>query len=371
MNKNIEFKKVKVSDLFFPQTTKYTKLQQSKKKCPEISNKSTDNGVKEYVYYKPTEKGNVITYSDTRDIKAMFYQPIDFIGGSHVKKLVPKDEFKRTNKYTLLYVISCIKKTIINDYDWQRKLNDENIQNVEILLPFNIGTNQIDYDYMENFIKEIEEQYIKEIEEQYIKELDTYLNVLGYNCIGDCKLTKEDKDLLNYEPKTKEFKLNELFDIYHGKRHIRKNRKPGNIPLITAKKENNGIAEYISNPLIKFNENTITINMFGKCFYQTQEYAADDNIYVLENQQLNRHTMLYITTILQKYIANKYSFVKQFRYEGLYDIRIHLPYNFDYDEIDYNYIENYMRIIEKIKVIKLSEQINEELMLLDKVKNNY
>ena len=65
------------------------KLFEHKGLIPVIVNSSTTNGIGGYVDLKPTEKGNMITFSDTTTSDAIFYQSKDFIGYSHVQGLYP------------------------------------------------------------------------------------------------------------------------------------------------------------------------------------------------------------------------------------------------------------------------------------------
>lgn len=51
---------------------------------PLVVNQSYNNGVAGSVNYEPTEKGGIITFSDTWEGETFFYQHDDFIGFSHV-----------------------------------------------------------------------------------------------------------------------------------------------------------------------------------------------------------------------------------------------------------------------------------------------
>lgn len=93
-SKKHRFKKIKIGELFKIQPTKSYKMTnialfKTKGDIPVVTNSSLNNGVSGYVDMQPTEKGNIITYSDTTTSDGIFYQPKDFVGYSHVQGLYP------------------------------------------------------------------------------------------------------------------------------------------------------------------------------------------------------------------------------------------------------------------------------------------
>ena len=69
-----------------------SKLFETKGSVAVIVNSSANNGVGGYVDLTSTEKGNIVTFSDTTTSDSIFYQPNDFIGYSHVQGVYPYDE---------------------------------------------------------------------------------------------------------------------------------------------------------------------------------------------------------------------------------------------------------------------------------------
>ena len=84
---------------------------------------------------------------------------------------------------------------------------------------------------------------------------------------------------------TKQFKINDIFDVNKGERIVKKNRVDGEIPLITAGENNNGIATYLNEDIFrkskKLFSQSITVDMFFNCFYHDYAYFADDNVHIL------------------------------------------------------------------------------------------
>ena len=103
---------------------------------PVIVNSSVNNGIGGYTSQDVTEKGNVITYSDTTDgPETMFYQAKPFVGYSHVKVMEPRD-WVDDSAETLLYLSAIIRKALsLNDYDFTNKLTTQAMNNTKIQLP--------------------------------------------------------------------------------------------------------------------------------------------------------------------------------------------------------------------------------------------
>ena len=146
--------------------------------------------------------------------------------------------------------------------------------------------------------------------------------------------------------KWKEYNLkNDLnFEIYHGQRLTKAARIEGDIPLLTAGKINQGVGSYIGNPLCIYKD-SITVDMFGNCFYHKGKYSGDDNIYFYINGSISEKSKLYIVSILSKKLFNSYSYIDQFRQDDADNLSVYLPTTSS-GSPDWEYMECY---IEKIK----------------------
>lgn len=159
----IRSKSIKIKDLFnIHPTASYGQtnatLFATKGNTPVIVNSSRDNGVGGWVALSPTEKGNMITYSDTTTSEAIFYQPTDFIGYSHVQGLYPH-ESENWNENTYLYFLSLFKKTASGRFDYATKFTRYIAMDMEVAMPVN-DNNEIDYAFMETYISAIKKQTI-------------------------------------------------------------------------------------------------------------------------------------------------------------------------------------------------------------------
>lgn len=149
------FKEFKIGDLFNIHPTKAYKLTnfylfKEYGKTPVISNSSLNNGVIGYSSLSPTEKGNIITYSDTTTSDGIFYQPTDFIGYPHVQGLYPLHSDKWSEK-SLLYFVSLFKKSAAGRFDYANKFNRKTAAKLTVHLPVT-ASNEIDFSFMESFI---------------------------------------------------------------------------------------------------------------------------------------------------------------------------------------------------------------------------
>lgn len=142
----------------------------------------------------------------------------------------------------------------------------------------------------------------------------------------------------------KEYKLKDIgFSVFHGSRQKQAEREAGNIPLLTAGKENQGVAAYIGNPLCQY-QDPVTVDMFGNCFFHKGIYSGDDNIYFFINKDLNDVIKIFISSIINKQNSILYNFKSQFRQQQADALTVILPSKSD-NTPDYEYIESYMKNI--------------------------
>ncbi|EDP6921526.1 N-6 DNA methylase [Campylobacter upsaliensis] len=215
-NHNIEWKSFKIGELFEIKPTKAykmtnTTLFETKGDVPVVTNSSLNNGVSAYVGLEPTEKGNMITYSDTTTSEGIFYQPRDFVGYSHIQGLYPLVHKDKWNRYSLLYFVSVFRKASFGKFDYGNKFNRKIAKEMRVLLPvlptachteplgevsqveskrdFSLATQtqndknvessatqdyQIAFDFIESFIKAIQKECIKSVVLWQKREAEAY-----------------------------------------------------------------------------------------------------------------------------------------------------------------------------------------------------
>lgn len=118
--------------------------------------------------------------------------------------------------------------------------------------------------------------------------------------------------------------------MVRGTRLTTYDRVTGNIPLVTAGEDNSGVSEYIGNIEQEKFYDTITIDMFGNCFYHRGVFCADDNILVLKNDDISMYAKLFISSVVNqdKY---RYSYGRQYRQKNYIEHYIKLPIQYNPD----------------------------------------
>ena len=149
--------------------------------------------------------------------------------------------------------------------------------------------------------------------------------------------------------------LGELFHIKKGKSISQKNRIKGDIPYIGASLYNNGIIDFISYDSKSLQKNILGLNCdgsVGECFYHPYYciFSEHVNRLQLKNQKGNKYLYLYFKTCILKQ-KNKYSFGYAFNDQRMKKQKIKVPIT-ENNEVDYSYMENYMRSIEKKLLLK-------------------
>ena len=147
----------RVGDLFEIKPTKHygltnDELYSLNEINPVIANSSQKNGLTGYTEFDNTEKGNMITFSDTTDHNSIFYQPVDFVGYSHIQGLYPKKYKNMWNRQTHQYFLTVFKKTASgHGFSYGYKFSRKIASNFCIPLPA-LDEKTPDFEYMEKAI---------------------------------------------------------------------------------------------------------------------------------------------------------------------------------------------------------------------------
>ena len=381
------FREFKVGELFDVHPTKAYKLNNSgllstAGSTPVVVNSSQNNGIGGYSELEPTEAPGILTFSDTTTGQnTLFYQSQPFIGYPHVQGMYPKN-FK-FNNLTALFMIATLRATLgKRKWDYSNKLNRAIVIETQIQLPVKPGTDEVNYTeddidwaFMESYIHELEESYIHELEESYIQELDAYLKETG---LDDYMLTDDEREVLEREPVFKEFKVIDLFDVINTK-SIRQSdvrdqlqSNNGSTPYITASDKNNAIFAYIDCPQEWIDEgNCIFIG--GKTTtvtYQERDFCSNDShnlaLYLKNEEARTKGIQLSLAVILKKAFATKYQWSNALSKTKIKNESIQLPVkpgtadvNYTEADIDWDYMDAYVRVMEKQVIADVVDYKNE------------
>ena len=248
-----------------------------------------------------------------------YYQDKEFIGNSVI--IIDTSELSRNS---CLYIVSELQR-IRNGSTWNQKFPKSEVINAEISLPVQNG--EIDFEFMDTFIAELEAERIAELEAERIAELSAYLKVSGldnYELSDEELKALRDYDSIDFE----EFEYQEVFDkIVQGRRLKKDDQIPGDIPFVMSGVTNTGIVNFISNPVASFPRNSITLDIFGNAFYRPYAYGAGDDtgVYWNEENEYSKEVMLYITSSMSRSVAGKYDYGNKLRSSKSKNIKMKLP----------------------------------------------
>jgi hypothetical protein len=124
---------------------------------PVVVNSAYNNGIGGTSSKDTTEKGNMITFSDTVDANTIFYQENPFIGYSHVQGLYPIGQYETCwSKESLMFFAASFRKSaLVKGFDYGNKFRRDIASTLKVKLPID-SNGEPDWLYMENYMRNIE-----------------------------------------------------------------------------------------------------------------------------------------------------------------------------------------------------------------------
>ncbi len=300
-----------------------------------------NTGVAEYIgnLKQKTFPKNVITIDMFGNT---FYRDYEFSADDNI--LVLTSLIGKLSKEMQLYFSSSINKAVTEKYSYGKQFRQGSFNETFIKIPI-YSDGAIAFDYMED--------YIKELEAERIKELEAYLVATGLN---DYVLNAEEEKVLadfrNNNIEFRDFAYKDLFDhIVQGRRLKKDDQIAGNLPFVMSGTTNSGIVGNIGNDTRIFPKNSLTIDIFGSVFYRNYRYGMGDDTgaYWNEKNELSKFTMLYFGTAIGKTLAGKYDYGHKLRSSKTLNFTIKLPVKSD-KQPDYEFINHYICSIEKLVI---------------------
>lgn len=321
---------------------------------PYVSTTGENNGISAYVS-EYNREGNLITLAYDGSIGACFYQRDRFFAS---EKIVTIDIVGHNlNEFIALYLVQILKlEAELYSYGGRKWTVEQQLKNTYVKLPIN-KYDEPDWDYMENFIKELninKNNIINEIPDYFLKE--------GYNkaCWYLDNINKKEfenkysnpfstqKTLLN-DRSWKEFDLVDFFIPELSKGDIKINESiEGDIPLISAVNGNNGICGYIAfgdGKAQLFHKGCLTADMFGHVYYQPKNFysVSHGRVNVLIPKiNLNKYQSLFIAKVLEYQFLIRNSYSRMLNKTLLRKCKILLPIKDD-ETPDWNTMENFIK----------------------------
>ena len=340
------WKEFRVGDLFDIHPTKAYKLTNAQLldggDYPVIANSAYNNGIGGYSTKEPTEKGNMVTFSDTVDANTIFYQPNDFVGYPHVQGLYPLIYEDKWNEYTYSFFVSVFRGSAISKgFDYGNKFRRDIAVDLIIKLPAK-PDGEPDWDYMESYMKAVMEESEKSLES--LRKADDTKHLIDVSGWG-------------------EFRVGDLFDVSRPSSRSLQNYDEGDMPFVASGNFNNGVTAYLQpKDDNDYDEGgCITVSAVdGYAFYQKDKFlgrgGAGSSIMMLRNDNLNELNGKYICTLIRK-ACNDWEYSNMGNKDKLADTMIWLPIT-STGEPDWQYMEDYMR-----RIMDKSEQIISDLRI--------
>ncbi|HIW59059.1 MAG TPA: restriction endonuclease subunit S [Candidatus Anaerobutyricum avicola] len=317
-------------------------------KYPYIVRISNDNGCKGFINEEKQylNEGNTLSFG--QDTATVFYQKRPYFTGDKIKILKCKDG--RFNEANAHFFVAAIIKAF-SSFSWgTSSYSVDVIENQIIKLP--TKNSQIDFDFMEDFIAELEAESIVKLA-AYLKK----------NELDDYTLSNEEEQAIeNYKYVVwNSYNLEKLFGkSTRGKRLKGDDRIPGKLPFVTAGEKNEGVSAYINNDVEVFEKNTITIDMFGSAKYRNYRYGADDHVAVVHTENLPMKAAIFVTSAIHKVAhTGKFDYGNNFYAKDADALDIMLPTKGN--KPDYYYMNTLISAIQK-KIVKIVVQYIEKKM---------
>ena len=250
----------------------------------------------------PFNNKGTITISQVGTITAQ-YRKEDYYASQNMFKLTLKEDNK-TSKHKL-FLVSVLDKKLVKYTGYSHYPTLQSIKIEKIKLP--TKNNEPDWEYMENYITEIENKYINKLEQHNNEKIEQALKVTG--------LSKEDlKEDLKVEPakRYEKFRVGDLFDkktikgVPKSKEKLQENKTGYHVfgqnikyqyPQKVLLEEQ--YLQTIQTPILAYSSSTAQIGYIKENFYRTGDNGAFQGLFP-KKTNVAIHSLLYILVVLKK-----------------------------------------------------------------------
>ena len=391
----VKFQKFRIGDLFTAESgdTDLKKVDIENNGVPVIT-----SGVQNYgILGLTTKKAKVIPQNTiTVDMFGnVYFRDFEYKMVTHARvfSLIPKQNITRSIG---LYFQTCLSKHK-SKFSYDNMCVFTKLENETIELPI-ADAGKLDVEFIENYIRQLEADCLQQLEADCLQQLEAYLIATG---LDDYVLNDKDKKTLSLSQvdisdevrhsknvvedeqlKFKEFQIDDLFvkkKLGH-KRPFTKAKdtsdhktKEFNLPLINAKMGDNGIMFYGRSQDFDHIEKSIAIIQngaiaTGKVYVQPQHTGVLWDGYLIQsNFEVDKECrrLFYIATCIEKTIRPIFNRDNKATWNRIKGYKIKLPVTDD-NTLDFEYMENYIRAVEKLTIKDVIEYKDKMIALTKK-----
>ncbi len=298
-----------------------------------------------------------------------FYRSFPYKMVTHARVFSLKPKFEINHKIGLF--LSTLFFGYPKKFGYENMCSWVKIKNDKVILPLKPTANaqtlkDIDFDFMEKFIAELEQCRLAELEQCRLAELEAYLKATG---LENTTLSSEEENALKVFNNSggggntpcgltwQHFKLGDLFEVLSYKKrfdankvNIYANKTKDTYPYVVRTSLNNGIRGYLkentdflnAGNTISFGQDTATM------FYQEKPYFTGDKIKILrcKNPNFNKINALFFITSLTKAFRNFSWGSASFSVSIIENQNISLPTN-SHGGIDFHFMRTLINALMK------------------------
>lgn len=354
---DVEWGKFFIKDIFEIEKCKCSKVASLPEgKIPYVGATNRNNGVLSFVdaESKLITKGKCIAFicDGEGSIGYSIYKEEDFVGSTTVK--VGRN--KKLNKFNAKF-ITTISDTVRSKYNFGFKRNEAHLKKEILQLPIDEHGDP-NWHFMEEYIKERENKQRNDLKEYYKRRLLDL--VVCSEVLTDVEWS--------------EFSLKALFTFERGNQNNMSTCEAGDIPLISAKKVDNGVKAFISDNGKKlFEGHILTLNNDGDggvgiAYYQANKMALDTHVTALiPIDPISRSALLFIsqTITIQR---GKFSHGYSLNNNRMRAQKILLPID-DTGKPNWAYMENFIKNIEQKQIKNILKYLDKKIYIY--IMNNH
>ncbi|WP_094324505.1 restriction endonuclease subunit S [Campylobacter avium] len=394
---------------------------QAEKSYPYVVRSTRNNGIRGYIMENKEFLNPANTLSFAQDTFSVFYQEQAYFTGNKVKILIPK--IKKFNRKIAIFMTSIYSK-VLQDFTWGIGSTEDSIKDIIISLPV-LTNGEIAFEYMESYIKELEAERLEELEayllttglkdyklteqekvilqdfaklqDENSKRGGAFSSLEDYLLYGGSLLDSKKQNFITHAlscltqralksldtSKWQEFRIGDLFEIHTGRDVIIGRVENGTIPLISHQNNNNGVAKYIKkldNRILFDHKTTISLADRGVfcAFTQSQDFHIGTRVKALifKNKNVSKEVRLFFVVAINM-LQVKFIEYAQNATDKLPDLQILLPVlppdstkaesvNDKYN-IDFAFMESFIKEIEKEHFLSLIEYYHKEMSAYNEV----